>query len=246
MPAAPTQKRNTKHTDTAHTLAIDVGGTGLKASVLDGRGQMLVERVRVDTPVGAAPRVIVDTLVQLVASLPAFDRVSVGFPGVVRNGRIITAPNLGNAAWTGFDLASALTSRLKRPVRVANDADIQGLAVIRGKGLEMVITLGTGFGTGVYSDGQLAPHLEIAHLPFRKGKTFDQQLGNRARKNVGDAKWSERVVKAIEILHTLTHFDRLYVGGGNARKLTLQLPASCEIISNDAGITGGVVLWKTA
>jgi len=235
--------RNGKKPAGPFTLAIDVGGTGLKATVLDARGNMLVERVRVETPVGAAPTAIVDTLVKLVAPLPRFDRVSVGFPGVVRDGRALTAPNLGHDGWSGFDLAGALGKRLRSPVRVANDADVQGLAVIRGKGVEMVITLGTGFGTGLYQDGRLAPHLEIAHMPFRKSETFDVQLGDRARKSIGRKKWNARVALALDCLRTLTRFDHLYIGGGNASRLTLKLPKDVTTVSNTAGLLGGVRLW---
>ena len=167
------------------TLAIDIGGTGLKAAIIDDAGTMLTERVRVETPVGAPPKTIVALLTGLAVPLGPCDRVSVGFPGVVRAGRILTAPNLGNDAWKGFDLGGALGTALGKPVRIANDADLQGLAVIAGQGVEMVITLGTGFGTGLYQDGRLAPHLEIAHQPFRNGQTYDQQLGNAARKEVG-------------------------------------------------------------
>ena len=112
------------------TLAIDVGGSHLKASVVDEVGHLLAERVRVDTPVGSPPRAIVQALAQLVGPLGAYDRVSVGFPGVVRNGRVITAPNLDHEGWKGFHLDAALTKLLGKPVRIANDADVQGLAVI--------------------------------------------------------------------------------------------------------------------
>ncbi len=169
----------------SRTLAIDVGGTGLKASIIDDAGKLLVERVRIDTPVGAAPEKIIEVLALLVAPLGAYDRVSIGFPGVVRDGRVLTAPNLGNTGWKGYGLAAALGKALGKPVRVANDADLQGLAVIAGKGVEMVITLGTGFGTGLYVDGRLGPHLELSHHPFRNGETYDQQLGNAARKAIG-------------------------------------------------------------
>ena len=226
------------------TLAIDIGGTGLKASIIDAAAQMRTDRVRVPTPVGAAPQKIVETLAALVAPLGAYDRVSVGFPGVVRGGRILTAVNMGNDAWKGFDLAAALSTALGKPVRVANDADIQGLAAIAGKGLEMVITLGTGFGTGLYLDGRLGPHLELAHHQFRHGETYEQQLSNAVRKQVGSARWNRRVKKAIDSLRRLTYFDHLYIGGGNAKRIDFPLDPDVTTISNEAGLTGGVALWR--
>lgn len=227
-----------------HTLAIDVGGTGLKASVLDEKGRMTADRVRVETPVGASPAVIVNTLVKLVGQLPPFDRISVGFPGVVRDGRVYTAPNLGNKGWRGFDLAGALHKRLGKPIRIINDADMQGLGAIRGKGIEMVVTLGTGFGTGLYWDGRIAPHLEIAHHPFRKGEDYDQQLGDRARKEIGNKKWNRRVKDAIDTLRRLVNFDRLYIGGGNAKRVAFKLDPDTVVCDNKAGIEGGIALWK--
>ncbi|MBI3456779.1 MAG: ROK family protein [Candidatus Rokubacteria bacterium] len=226
------------------TLAIDIGGTGLKASVLDEEGKMLVDRVRVETPVGSPPDGIVEALAKLVEPLPAFDRVSVGFPGVVRVGKVLTAPNLGHEDWKGFDLARALTKRLGKPARVCNDADMQGLAAIQGTGVELVITLGTGFGTALYLDGRLAPHLELAHHPFRKGESYEEQLGNPARKRVGTTKWNKRIQKAIKNLRNLVHFDHLYIGGGNAKKITFTPDPDITIISNEAGIKGGIALWK--
>jgi polyphosphate glucokinase len=228
----------------AVTLAIDIGGTGLKASIVDEAGELRGERLRIATPVGAPPQKMVEVLAGLVAPLGTYDRVSVGFPGVVRDGRILTAPNLGNPAWTGFDLAAALAAQLGRPVRIANDADLQGLAVIAGKGVEMVITLGTGFGTALYLDGRLGPHLEIAHHPFRHGETYEEQLGNAARKAVGSARWNKRLKKAIDTLRRLTSFDHLYIGGGNARKVDIALDRDVTIVSNDAGLQGGVALWR--
>jgi polyphosphate glucokinase len=228
----------------SRTLAIDVGGSGLKAAIVDETGRMLTDRARVETPVGSPPGEIVEVLARLVAPLGAFDRVSVGFPGVVRGGRVLTAANLDNAGWKDFDLAAALTRALGKPVRVANDADVQGLAVIAGKGVEMVVTLGTGFGTGLYLDGRLAPHLELSHHAFRKGETYEEQLGNAARKRVGNRKWNRRVRKAIRALRALTTFDHLYIGGGNARKIDFELDPDVTVVANDAGLRGGVALWR--
>jgi polyphosphate glucokinase len=227
-----------------NTLAIDIGGSGLKASVLDEAGTMLTDRVRIDTPVGSPPKDVIEALAKLVESLPPSSRVSVGFPGVVRDGKIRTAPNLGHEGWIGFDLATALENRLGKPTRVVNDADMQGLAAIEGKGVELVITLGTGFGTALYLDGRLAPHLELAHHPFRKGETYEQQLGNAARRAAGSKKWNRRIQRAIQNLRALIHFDRLYIGGGNARKISFQPDPDTTIISNEAGVRGGIALWR--
>ena len=240
---AHAQPADISMTGRTRTLSIDVGGSGLKASVIDETGRLLTDRVRVDTPVGSPPAEIVGALARLVAPLGSFDRVSVGFPGVVRNGRVLTAPNLDNKRWQHFDLAGALGRALGKPVRVANDADVQGLAVIAGKGVEMVITLGTGFGTGLYQDGRLAPHLELSHHAFRKGETYDEHLGNAARKRVGNARWNKRVRRAIRSLRALTSFDHLYIGGGNAKKIDFELDPDVTVVSNDAGIKGGVALW---
>ncbi len=225
------------------TLAIDIGGSHIKASVLDRTGSFLADRVRVATPAGSPPDEIVETIAHLVEPLPAFERVSVGFPGVVRDGVVRTAPNLGHDGWKGFDLAGALTARLGKPTRVLNDADMQGLGAIQGLGLEVVITLGTGFGTGLYLNGKLLPHLEIAHQQFRKGETFDEQLGNAARKRAGDKKWNKRVRKGIADLRALTNFDHLYIGGGNAKRITFEPDPDITIIGNKAGIEGGVAAW---
>ncbi|HUY88747.1 MAG TPA: ROK family protein [Pirellulales bacterium] len=228
-----------------HTLAIDVGGTGLKASVLDEQGEMLVDRVRVETPHPSQPGAVLEALVKLVQPLPAYDRVSAGFPGVVRKGIIKTAHNLGQDDWCGFDLAGALSRELGKPVRVENDADVQGLGAIRGQGIEMVITLGTGFGSSLFEDGWISPHLELAHHPFRKQETYEEQLGDAALNQIGKKKWNRRLERAIETIRSLTNFDTLFIGGGNARHIEFDLPSGVETVSNDDGMRGGIWLWRT-
>ncbi|HEV7225351.1 MAG TPA: ROK family protein [Pirellulales bacterium] len=237
--------QNGNPTSQLHTLAIDIGGTGLKASVLDEQGRMIADRVRVDTPHPSPPNVVVEALVKLVGQLPPCDRVSVGFPGVVRKGKILTAHNLGQEDWYGFDLREALERQLGKPVKVKNDADVQGLGAIRGQGVEMVITLGTGFGTALFDDGWIAPHIELAHHPFRKGQTYEEQLGDAALHRVGPKKWNRRVQRAIETIRHLTNFDTLFIGGGNARHVEFDLPNDVERISNDDGMLGGIWLWRS-
>jgi polyphosphate glucokinase len=239
---ATTNKKDGKSQN--HTLAIDIGGTGLKASVLDDDGNMITDRVRVETPHPASPEMIVDTLVKLVAPLPPYGRVSVGFPGVVRKGKVITAPNLGQDVWQRFDLAGALSEKLGKPVKAKNDADVQGLGAIKGNGVEMVIPLGTGFGTSLFEDGFISSHLELAHHPFRNGQTYEEQLSNQALQDVGKKRWNRRLQRAIRSLRNLTNFDRLYIGGGNSKKVNFKLDPDVEIVSNEMGMRGGIWLWK--
>jgi polyphosphate glucokinase len=252
--AAPTG--NDRSPKRPFTLALDVGGTGLKGSVLDTADRMVADRVSVPTPYPLAPERLVDTLVGLVRPLPSFERVSVGFPGVVRKGKVLTAPQfscekgLGSRIdpelvekWTGFPLADELSKRFSRPTRVANDADLQGLGVVSGEGLEFVVTLGTGVGTALFYDGMLAPHLELAHVPFRKGETFNEQLGNETLEKIGVKRWRRRVFRALEIFRTLTNFDHCYLGGGNSRHLKGKLEAPYSVVDNIAGILGGLRLW---
>ncbi|MEO7039845.1 MAG: ROK family protein [Gemmatimonadaceae bacterium] len=252
-PRHKTTSRNSGHAarkadagdrDHVATLAIDIGGSGLKATVLDRDGSMLANHVRVDTPDPSPPDVIVDALVTLVNPLPAFDRISIGFPGVVRDGCVLTAPNLGTEQWRHFPLADALRARLgDKPARLLNDAEVQGFGVICGIGLELVVTVGTGLGSALFRDGELMPHLELGQYPFRKKKHLDEYVGDAAREKAGEKKWNARVAKTIEALRTLLNFDTLYIGGGNAHRLSIQLPQDVKVVSNDAGLTGGIRLW---
>jgi polyphosphate glucokinase len=226
-----------------HTLAIDIGGTGLKAAVLDAEGHMMEKRVRVRTPDDPTPKAVVEALATLVEPLPPFDRISIGFPGVVRRGIVLTAPNLGTKKWKGFALQDALSERFGKPARLENDAEVAGLGVIDGKGLEVVVTLGTGFGSAVFSGGRMTPHLELAHHPVHKSLTYDQYVGDAALKEIGKKKWRRRVLKVIAVLRTLLNYDKLHIGGGNARLLDFKLPKNVDLVSNDEGIIGGVKLW---
>jgi polyphosphate glucokinase len=226
-----------------HTLAIDIGGTGLKATVLDPKGEMLVDRVRVETPHPCPPPMLVDHLVQLVEPLPAYDRISVGFPGVVRRGRTITAPHFGNELFHDFPLGEELSRRLGKPLRMLNDAEVQGLGVIEGRGLEFVLTLGTGAGTAVFREGEVMAHLELAQHPIHNGKTYDEYLGDAEFERIGIKKWRRHVGRAIETIRVLVNFDHLYIGGGNAKHVE-DVPKDVSIVSNEAGLTGGVKLWS--
>jgi polyphosphate glucokinase len=229
----------------ARTLAIDIGGSGIKAALLDNDGSMIGDRQRVPTPPKpVAPEALVRAIDQAAGPLGDFERVSVGFPGYVRDGRVLTAPNLGSDVLAGFDLQSELARHWGKPVRVLNDADVQGFGAIEGHGVEMVLTLGTGAGTAIFRNGEIMPHLELAHHPVSGGKTYDEYIGNAARQKKGRKAWSKRVAKVIEILREVVRFDHLYLGGGNAKKLDFPLPPDVTIVSNTDGLTGGIRLWR--
>ena len=231
--------------DELRTLAIDIGGTGIKAALLDDAGSLIGERQRVPTPPKpVAPEDLVRAIDEVAAPLGTFERVSVGFPGYIRHGRVITAPNLGTDALAGFDLQSVLAEHLGKPVRVLNDADVQGFGAIKGQGLEMVLTLGTGAGTALFHDGEIMPHLELSHHPVSGNKTYDQYVGNAARRKKGKKAWNKRVAKVIDILREVVRFDHLYLGGGNAKDITFPLPPDVTIVPNTDGLTGGIRLWR--
>ena len=228
--------------DKKHTLAIDIGGTGLKASVLDGTGKMLVDRVRVATPYPLTPEIFLNTIAEMIKPLPPFDRISAGYPGFVRDGVIITSPHFGDT-WIDFPLADALAEKFGKPARVINDAEVQGFGAMQGKGLELVITLGTGLGTALFRDGKLMPHMEFAHFPVRTKMEFNDYVGNAALKKIGPKKWGHRVHKTIKLFRDLMHYEHLYIGGGNAAKLTPDLVGDAKLVSNEMGLTGGIRLW---
>lgn len=225
-------------------LCIDVGGTGLKAAVISAKGKYLVKRVRVKTPKRRKPRDIVQALDGLAAQLGVFDHVTIGFPGMVRGGKVMTAPAFGTGDWRGFDLAKAMQKRLAAPVKLLNDADVQGLAAIKGKGLELVCTLGTGFGTAWFRDGELMPHMDLAHLVMHKKDDFDVYIGDKARRRIGNSHWNRRVKKLIGVLQTVFAYDHLYLGGGNSRWVNFKLPRNVSLVSNDAGMEGGAFAWS--
>ncbi len=224
------------------TLAIDIGGTGLKIMALDANAKPLTERVRAETPIKPTPHRILDELEKLKAQVPDFDRVSAGFPGVIKSGHTWTAANL-HPDWVGFNLQGELEKRWGKPARVANDAAVQGYGAIKGQGVELVITLGTGMGSALFTRGRLAPGLELGHHPFRKGKEYEDYLGRRGLKEYGPKKWNKLLAKAIDQTAHTFNWDYLYIGGGNAKLVDFTLPKNVSLVSNQDGLLGGIKLW---
>ena len=242
------------------TLAVDCGGGGIKASVLDAAGTMHVPPVRVPTPYPLPPERLVQTVVELAAQLPTADRATVGMPGMIRHGVVVATPHYVNragprtavvpellAAWSGRDMAAELSAALGYPVIVLNDAEVHGAGVVSGSGLELVLTLGTGLGSALFDGGVLAPHLELSHAPVRLGATYDGWLGEHVRRRIGDGAWSRRVGRALDGLRPVFQWDRLYLGGGNARRIRptalAALGDDVVVVPNSAGLVGGVRAW---
>ena len=224
------------------TLSIDVGGSGVKMMILDAAGEPATERLRRKTPEQPTPVLVLAEIEAMASEIGPFDRVSVGFPGVVVEGMTHTAVNLHND-WAGFDLRGALTKRLGKDVRVANDADVQGLGVVEGIGVELVLTLGTGIGSALFTNGKLVPNLELGHHPFERGKTYEERMGDLELRRKGKDTWNERLQRAIVVLDRVFNYRVLYLGGGNARKINSELPPNVRIVPNVAGILGGIRLW---
>lgn len=239
---AESAQRQDDHPKPPFTLAIDIGGTGIKCLLLDADGKPSGKRQRQETPRPATPDAVLQVIKGLIPDT-AFDRVSVGFPGVVVGGVIHSAPNL-DPSFAGFDLQSALSHLTEKPVRVLNDAGLQGLGAIAGSGTEVVITLGTGMGFAIYVEGRYVPNVELAHHPLSKRRTYEENVGNRARKKFGNRKWSKRVKAALLQIQKTFNPQRIYVGGGNAAKLSAKLPDGVVIIDNIAGLLGGIALWR--
>lgn len=243
------------------TLAIDCGGGGIKGSVLDDAGTMHAHPIRVPTPYPLSTDLFVSTLTDLAAELPRAERATVGVPGMVRHGVVITTPHYVTRSgprsrvlpelveqWHGFDAESALASSLGIPVRVLNDAEIHGAGVIAGQGLELVLTLGTGLGCAVFDGGRLAPHIELSQAPVRWGLSYDTYIGEHERRRLGDAFWSRRVARMVNGLRPVFVWDRLYLGGGNSRHISASVVADLGddvvIVPNSAALVGGARIWQ--
>jgi polyphosphate glucokinase len=245
QPIKPSKNARTPSPKTSNpvTMCIDIGGSGLKAMLVDPKGHPVSERQRVMTPVVPTPRAVLKGLEELRNALPNFDRVSVGFPGVTKNGVTYTAANL-HPRWYGFPLEKELEKLWKKPVRVANDAAVQGYGSIKGDGVELAITLGTGLGSSLFTHGHLCPGLELGHHPWKRDREYEDYLGRRGLDKYGKKHWNKLLQEAIEQTAKLFNWDHLYLGGGNTKKIDFKPGKNIEIVSNEAGLLGGVALWR--
>lgn len=226
------------------TLSIDIGGSGIKMIALDPGGRPVSERQRELTPQPATPAAMFAVIRKMIDAQQEFERVSVGFPGVVVRGVVRTAPNLDEKAWRNVKLEEKIARHTQKPTRVINDADLQGYGAIEGRGVELALTLGTGLGGALFIDGILVPNLEIGHHPLRDGKTYEELVSDRQLKKIGKKRWRKRVAEVLEQVDLLFNCDLIHVGGGNAARLTTPLPPRVRVFDNVKGMTGGIRLWQ--
>jgi len=228
-----------------HILSVDIGGTLIKAAIIDQSGALVSEFVTTPTPRPATPETVIDLMTRIAAPLPDFGLVSVGFPGVVYRDRISTAPNLGTEHWKNFDLEQALHDTFGAPVRILNDAIVYGLGVAQGPGRECVLTFGTGMGCALFSDGAIFCGLELGQHYAREDQNYDQYVGHAAYLELGLEAWNARAERAIMAVHALTNSDRIYLGGGNSRRISFALPEWATIVQPSSGVAGGARLWHS-
>lgn len=225
-------------------LSIDIGGTYIKATLLNADGELQNGFQSVDTPLLPGPDKLLSVLKDIASMFPEYNKISLGFPGYVKDGIVFTAPSLAPKKWGGINLRKILQDEFNCPVKVVNDADMQGLGIVSGKGLEMVITLGTGLGSALLLNGILLPHLELSQHPFATNIIYDNYIGIKALEREGIVKWNKRVQKILFVLKPVFNYDHLYIGGGNSGKINFPLDKNISIVSNEDGIKGGAKLWR--
>lgn len=238
----------------ALTLAVDCGGGTLKFAKVDEKLNILAEQnIKVQYPF--SPSDLVLLIEKVFKEFSPLDRVVVGIPGMIRQGVVVTTPHYQNIsgprskvdkslkqAWDGFNAKEAIYSKLKTETVVLNDAQLHGLGVIEGVGVELVLTFGTGLGYALFVDGAITPHFELSRSPIGLNNIYDEYIGEKERLRFGDYWWSRRVLKLIRKLEPVFKWDRLYLGGGNALRLAKRiqaaLPYNVKIEKNAAALIG--------
>jgi polyphosphate glucokinase len=212
-------------------LAIDVGGSHVKVRVSNRRDVRVFE----SGPLMTARRMVAG--VHKLVGDWKYDVVSIGYPGMVVHGKIVTEPHNLGRGWVGFDFRRALG----RPTRVINDAAMQAIGSYQG-GRMLFLGLGTGLGSAMIVDG-IVEAMELAHMNYKKGRTYEDNVGDRGRRRLGSRKWRRAVEDVVRILQAALEADYVVLGGGNARKLK-KMPKSARLGNNDFAFLGGFRMWR--
>jgi polyphosphate glucokinase len=214
-----------------NVLVIDVGGTHVKVCATGHK-----ETVKIDSGPRMTARRMVAAVLKAVTGWK-YDVVSIGYPGPVINGKPLAEPRNLGGGWVGFNFKAAF----KRPVKVTNDAAMQALGSYEG-GRMLFLGLGTGLGSALIVDGILEP-MEMAHLPYKKGQTYEDYVGLRGLQRLGKKKWTKAVEDVVMKFTTALEADYVVLGGGNAKKLK-HLPARTRLGDNANAFAGGRRLWE--
>ena len=214
-------------------LAIDIGGSHVKARV-SGRREMR----QFDSGPHLTPGEMVKRVHELTGDW-TYDAVSIGYPGVVVHGSVIAEPHNLGQGWVGFNFRNAFG----RPTHVMNDAAMQAIGSYEG-GRMLFLGLGTGLGSALIVDGIVAP-MELAHLQFKKGRSYEDYVGERGMRRLGSKKWTKIVNEMVDQLSAVLEADYVVLGGGNARKLK-RLPKNARLGNNDFAFIGGFRVWRDA
>lgn len=237
-------------------IGVDIGGTGIKAGVVDSRrGELVGERVRVLTPQPATPEAVVAATAELVATLgPTQGPIGVGVPGPIVGGRVLMMANM-DTSWVGQPAAELFSAAIGRPVTVLNDADAAAVAEMRfgaGRGVKgtvLVLTLGTGIGSALFVDGVLVPNLELGHIEIR-GKDAERRASATARERRGLswADWAPLLDEYLDRIDQLIWPDLIILGGGISKRadkflplLSVRPPVVAAALRNEAGIVGAAL-----
>jgi polyphosphate glucokinase len=212
-------------------LVVDVGGTNVKMRVSGHRAL----RKFVSGPQLTPQKMVAQARAR--AADWRYDALSIGYPGVVLHGKPVVEPHNLGSGWVGFDFDKAFG----KPVRVINDAALQAIGSYK-SGRLLFLGLGTGLGCALVIDGVVEP-TELAHLPYKRGRTYEEYVGERGRKRLGTKKWRKVVADVVERLSTALEVDEVVIGGGNARRLT-RLPKKARRVTNSNAFIGGVRLWQ--
>jgi polyphosphate glucokinase len=212
-------------------LVIDVGGTNVK---------MLATGQKEPRRFPSGPKMTAASMVKQAKEATKdweYDCISIGYPGPIINGRPLREPHNLGGGWIAFNFAKAFG----HPVKVINDASMQALGSYEG-GRMLFLGLGTGLGSAMIVDGTLQP-MELAHLLYKKGKTYEDYLGIRGLERLGKKKWRRHVAKVVELLKASLDADYVVLGGGNSKKLDT-LPAGARLGKNENAFVGGFRMWK--
>ena len=237
-------------------LGIDVGGTGIKAAIVETTtGELLGDRIRIATPQPATPEAIGNTLGEIRAAHRWLGPVGIGFPAAIQHGVARTAANI-DKSFIGMPVADYFSQRISTPVHVANDADVAGLAEMRfgsgkgNRGVVLIVTIGTGIGTALFCDGHLLPNSELGHIRLENGMSGERYASEAVRvtRSLKWKEWGERLNLYLTTMEALFWPDLVIVGGGVSRKfskfsplITTQAPVVAASFLNQAGLVGAAL-----